>query len=204
MSTFLNRLEWRHATKAFDPTKPVSPENLQKILAAIRMAPTSFGLQPFHVDVVSDEETKQKIFAVGWKQPQYSTASHILVFSSLTHVSERITEYLDIMSGGDATRRAQLKGYEGMMRGALEKRSPTELQAWADRQAYIALGFAMAACAELGVDSCPMEGFSPPDLDKIMQYPSHQFSCVMLTLGYRDPKVPVREKVRFPQKDLFS
>ena len=204
-STFLNELQWRNATKGFDPSKKVSEGDLTKILDAIRMAPTSFGLQPFHVNVVTDQATKDKLCAAGWNQPQFKTASHVLVFSARTNVKERITAFLDLMTGGNAQAREGLKGYEGMMRGALESRSPADLKHWADKQAYIALGFAMAACAELQVDSCPMEGFVPDQVNAVMGFKGGEQSVsVMLPIGYRDPAIAVRGKVRFPNKELFT
>jgi nitroreductase / dihydropteridine reductase len=204
MSRFTDNLTWRHATKAFDPKKKVSPQDLQKILDATRLAPTSFGLQPFHVILVNDPLIREKIFQAGWKQPQYTTAAELMVFCSRSDISDRISEYLDLSSGGDASMRERLKGYEGMMRGALGKMSPAEVHVWAARQAYIALGFAMAACAELNIDSCPMEGFSPPDIDKALELPSHMKTTVILTIGYRSEGTQVRPKVRFPESDFFS
>lgn len=204
MTTFTSQLQWRNATKGFDKTKQVSEGDLKIVLDAIRFAPTSFGLQPFHVNVVSDQPTKEKLTLAGWNQPQYKTASHVIVFSSLINVKERITQFLDLMSNGNPQIRDGLKGYEGMMRGALESRSSAELKAWADKQAYIALGFAMAACAELKIDSCPMEGFVPDQINAVMGFTGHQSVSVILPIGYRDAGIAVRPKVRFSERDLFT
>lgn len=204
MTTFLERLNWRYAAKSFDPARPVSESDVEKILEAVRLAPTSFGLQPFHVDVVTDPALKDALCKAGWNQKQFSSASHILAFSSLTSVDQRISDFLHLTADGDAAKRDGLKGYEGMMRGFFKGQGPAEIKVWADRQAYIALGFAMAACAELGIDSCPMEGFSPAEADKILGLGADRKTCVMLTLGYREPQAALRAKVRFPATDLFS
>lgn len=204
MTTFLSQLDWRHAARAFDTKKPVSEADLKKVLLAIRMAPTSFGLQPFRVVVVSDPVMKEKIRGIGWNQPQYSTAAYVLAFVARTDLDARIPGLIHLQSGGDEARKVPLAGYEKMMRGYFSKLNPEQIRAWADKQAYIALGFAMAACAELKLDSCPMEGFSPSELDKLLQLPSGEYSSVMLTVGYRDPAQPVRAKIRFSEDDLFS
>jgi nitroreductase len=158
--SFLTQLDWRFAAKDFNPSKKVSDENLQKILDAIRLSPSSFGLQPFHIHVVTNPETKQKIRQNAWNQPQVENCSHLLVFSSRTDILEkRIDDLIEIMSGGNEQVKMNLAVYEELMTGFLGKLDRTQMKSWADRQTYIALGFAMAACAELSVDSCPMEGF---------------------------------------------
>ncbi|MDP2625129.1 MAG: NAD(P)H-dependent oxidoreductase [Candidatus Peregrinibacteria bacterium] len=201
--TFLTQLEWRFTSKNFDPSKKVSEENLAKILIAIRMAPTSYGLEPFHVVVVTNEELRKKLQEKGFNQAQFTEASHLLVFASRTDLQDRITQYLEEVSGGDAAIKEKMSGLESMMRGGFEGKSVEEIKAWSDRQTYIALGFALAACAEIEVDSSPMEGFMPGEFDKILELPSHMKSVVVLGIGYRkeDPPYP---KFRFGTEDLFS
>ena len=204
MASFLSHLEWRHATKAFDPNKPVSEVDLAKVLQAIRMAPTSFGLQPFHVEVVHDKGLKEKLFVHAWKQRQIISCSALLVFVAKTDIMARIDQLLDGVTGGSADGRAKMKEYEGMMRGSFSARSEEDRKVWAAKQAYIALGFAMAACAELQIDSCPMEGFNGPEFDAILGVKAGHFSSVILPIGYRDSAVPAMPKFRFSEKDLFQ
>ncbi len=202
-SSFLNHLEWRHATKAFNKNKPVSDKDLNLILQAIRMAPTSFGLQPFHVEVVKEQSLLEKLFPHAWNQKQVVTCSALLVFVARTNLEKRITEYVDIASGGNADAKAKMKGYEDMMRSTFNGRSEDDLKTWAQKQAYIAMGFGLAACAELQVDSCPMEGLIGPEFDKILGSQKGNYASVMLAVGHRDETVPPMMKVRFPEKDLF-
>lgn len=203
MKNFLSQLDWRYAVKAFDPSRKVSDEDLNKILDSIRMTPTSFGLQPYKVMTIQKQDLKDQIQKVSWDQPQVGTCSYLLVFCADTDVDKHIDGYLDIASHGDSEAREKMKGYEEMMRGALDRKTPDEKIFWAQKQIYIALGFAMAACAELQVDSCPMEGFSPADLDKVLELPESLKSTVMLPIGYRDED-PTREKVRFSEEELFE
>lgn len=203
MSSFLQGLEWRHATKAFDSNRKVSSDDLGHVLTAIRMAPTSFGLQPFRVDVIASADVKADIAPLAWHQKQITTSSHLLVFSARTNAKGRIDQYFSELSGNDAAKRAGLKDYEAMMHGALDARTPDQLFAWASKQAYIALGFGLAACAELKIDSCPMEGFGPAELDKLLKFDSDTRSVALLALGYRDPAVASMPKFRFPEADLF-
>lgn len=202
-NTFLGHLQWRNAEKNFDPEKKVSEENLQKILNATRMAPTSFGLQPIHVYVVSDPAVKEKLREAGYNQAQFTDCSHVLVFADRSDMSQRITDYIELASGGDENVKEKMRGYEDMMRGSLESRSEEGKKSWANRQVYLALGFALAACAELEIDSCPMEGLDAAKFDEILKTPEHINVVVAMAIGYRKQE-PERAKVRFPESDLFT
>lgn len=201
--TFLQNLDWRHATKLFDTHKKVSDNDLATLKKAIAMTPTSFGLEPFHVKIITEQAIKDQIQPVSWNQPQVGTCSHLLVFCARTDVKARIDQYFDIASGGNADVREKMKGYEDMMRGYFADKDEVFVSQWARNQAYISHGFALAALAELQIDSCPMEGFDPTAVDKILDLPGHLKSVVMLPIGYRTED-PHHGKVRFPESDLFS
>ncbi len=200
---FLNQLEWRNAEKHFDPSKPLEADKLQQLLHAIQMAPSSFGIQPYHVFVVSDPSIKEQLRAAAYNQAQFTDASHILVFASRTDAMHRVDEYFQLATGGDAAIREKMKGYEDMMRGFVGNMPDSAQKSWADRQTYIALGFALAAAAELGISSCPMEGFDPNQFDQILKLPAHMKSVVTMSIGYADG-TPGNPKVRFPEGDLFT
>ncbi|MBT5517099.1 NAD(P)H-dependent oxidoreductase [Candidatus Peregrinibacteria bacterium] len=203
MSNFLSQLEWRNAEKHFDASKPLEEDLLNKILAATRMAPSSYGIQPYHIYVVSNAEMKTKLRAEAFDQAQFTDAPYILVFASRNDFDARIDGYFETASGGDAEAREKLKGYEDMMRGRVSGMPEEEKMSWAHRQTYIALGFAMAAVAETGVASCPMEGFNTAKFDELLGLPAHMKSVVTLSLGYGDG-TESRPKVRFPENDLFT
>jgi len=200
---FLDQLAWRNAEKHFDANKKLDEETLHKILLATQMAPSSFGIQPYHVYVVSDPAVKAKLREAAWNQAQFTDASHLLVFASRTDHLARADQYFDLATGGSAEARTQMKAYEDMMKGFIGAMTPEVAKSWADRQTYIALGFALAAAAELEVASCPMEGFNSTAFDEILGLPAHMKSVVSLSLGYSDG-TPARPKVRFPETDLFT
>lgn len=201
--SFLDNLAWRFATKEFDIDKPVSKNNLEKILESIRMAPTSYGLQALHVYVVEDLKTRQTMKAHSFNQAQVDTASYLLVFCARTDANARVDKMIDLMSGGDEAGKEKLKAMEDMMKGSMAKKSAQDMLCWSARQAYIAMGFAMAACAELKVDSCPMEGFVNEEIDKVLELPPHIKSISYLAIGNRKEE-PKRPKFRFPNDDLFT
>ena len=203
--SFLSNLNWRYATKKFDVTKKVSDADLEKILEAMRLTPTSFGLQPYHFYVITNQEVKDKIQAVAWNQPQVGTSSHLLVFTARTDLAANKEEFFTLISGGNPEVRAALKGYEDMVDGFVaSKPTPESVLPWSAKQAYIAQGFALAAAAELQIDSCAMEGFDPVAVGEILGLPESQKAVVMLPIGYRDASETPRPKVRFAKEQLFT
>jgi len=202
-NTFLANLNWRHATKKFDPKKKIDQKIVEKILEAIRMTPTSLGLQTMHTYVVTDEKLKEKIRPKSFNQSQVTDCSHLLVLCYRNDPNQRIDEYVKMVTKGKLVEKLKLKPMELMMRGYVTTQLRGRIDEWSARQVYIALGFAMAACAELQVDSCPMEGFDPEAVDKILDLPKNIKSVLLLPIGYRkaDPK---KKKIRFSREDMFS
>ena len=199
----LSNLNWRYATKKFDTARKVSDADLETILEAIRLAPTSFGLQPYRVWVVTNPEIKEKIQAAAWGQPQITTSSHLLVFTARTDLSENKEEFFTLISGGNPDVRAALKGYEDMVDGFVAgKPTPESVLPWSAKQAYIAHGFALAACAELEIDSCAMEGFDPSAVGALLGLPASEQAVVMLPIGYRDASETPRPKARFSKEQI--
>ncbi|MBI5754397.1 NAD(P)H-dependent oxidoreductase [Candidatus Peregrinibacteria bacterium] len=201
--SFLNNLDWRNAEKNFDPTKKVSDNDLAKILHAIRMAPSSWGVQPYHIFVIGDQTTKLKLKGKGYNQQQYQDSSHVLVFCGRNDLASRVDKYFEIASNGDPIQRKSMEAYEKMMRGSMESKNPEEGMNWAYRQTYLALGFGLAACAELKIDACPMEGFDPSGFAEILKLPSDIKAVATMSIGYRK-ELPHSAKIRFPEDDLFT
>ncbi len=201
--TFLANLDWRFAAKSFDTDKKVSGTDLEKILHAIVMTPTSFGLEPYRIDVITDQATLDKIQKSSWNQAQVGTCSHLLVFSARTDVMARINKFFETASGGNPEAREKMEGYEDMMNGAMANKSPEEILLWAQNQTHIALGFAMAACAELKIDSCAMGGFAPHEVKEILQLDDIFTPTVLLPIGYRAEE-PTRQKFRFGAENIIN
>lgn len=198
--SFLENLNWRYAAKKFDTTKKVSDADLEKILEAIRLTPTSFGMQPYHFYIVTNQEKKDAIQAASWHQPQVGSCSHLIVMCARNDLMTVKDEYFDAMSGGKEEVRTSLSGFEQMVTGFLPNASPE----WAKKQVYIAQGFALAACAELQIDSCPMEGFDAAAVAKILEVPSNLDVAVMIPVGYRAVDEHPRPKFRFAKEKVFT
>ncbi len=186
-STLIEQLNWRYATKKMDPSKSVPQEKLDTIIETIRMAPTSSGTQPFEVVVVTNKDVLERIQKAAGDQAQITEGSHLLVFATWdNYTSDRIDEVVDlnVQARGDLP---MLHAYYDNLKSNYVPRDAEVNYAHAARQAYIALGVALVAAAEQEVDSTPMEGFDPAQVDDILGLRERGLrSVVLLPLGYRD------------------
>ena len=208
MSATLENLNWRYATKKFDSNKKVSDQNLETILEAIQLSPSSYGLQPFHVFVITDEDTRKALQPVSWNQSQVVDASHLLVFVAHSEFGdELIDDYLANVSNTRGVDPENLKGYGDFMKSKLLD-LPNEVKAaWTARQTYIALESAMIAAAELKIDTCPMEGLEPEKYDEILGLGDKKLTTVVaLPIGYRSEEDDTQNypKVRKSNEELFT
>lgn len=204
--SFLKNLSWRYAIKEFDKDKKVDNQNLDYILQAIKYTPSSYGLQSYHIYVVRDPKLKAKIKIPAFLQKQIDTCSHLLIFCARADrqdLYDRVDDYIKISAKENNIAKIKSEARKLMLKDFIKNKNNDELKQWADKQAYIALGFAMAAAAELKIDSCPMEGFEKNTVDKILNLPPHLKSTVMLPIGYRKTD-PEKKKIRFPKEDLFT
>ena len=210
----LNAQQWRFACKEFDSNKKISAENFNFLLEIIRLSPSSFGFQPFQVLVLRNKKLLEELKAVTWGgQKQFPTASEVILFTlrkdvrfdsdfidhSLKTVRNLPTEVIDIY-------KPLVKQHQEQDFSLLN--DPRYLHDWAGKQIYIALGNVMSAAAEIGIDSCPIEGFSMVDVTKVLAKhqiidSSLQEPCVFCGFGYRLAP-PARAKARRNLEDLVK
>ena len=187
--SFLNRLEWRRAVKHFGEGE-LDTTSIQKAIVA---APSSFGLQPYKVYVVRNKELKTALRTVSFNQAQVTECDTLFVFCARTDVEARAEEYLTT-TGAESLRQ--------MLTGFLSNQGDTTQ--WAARQAYIALGFAMAACMEEEIASCPMEGFMPSEVSKILDLSPNLVPIAYLAVGEdAGPEAPPYPRCRCATDDLI-
>lgn len=187
MSELLNKLAWRYACKKMDPTQAVPQDKVDRIVEAARLAPTSSGLQPFEVLVVTNPGLREQIKPKAWGQAQITDGSHLLVFAAWdNYTTERINMMFDMTN---AQRGGTNEGWENYRQKLLQlypARSADVNFEHAARQAYIGLGAALIAAAFEEVDATPMEGFDPKAVDDILDLKARGLrSVVLVPLGYR-------------------
>ncbi len=209
MSLLLDKLQWRYATKKMDATQAVPQDKVDRIIEAARLAPTSSGLQPFEVMVVTNKEIRTQIQAAAHGQAQITEGSHLLVFAAWdTYTADRINHMFDLTN---AQRGGTNEGWENYRQMLLKSYPVREAQVnfeHAARQAYIGLGAALIAAAFEEVDSTPMEGFDPKSVDDILGLAAKGLrSVAIMPLGYRlngQDWLQNLKKVRRPLSDFVT
>jgi nitroreductase len=188
MSELQQKLAWRYATKKMNPAKAVPQEKVDRILEAARLAPTSSGLQPFEIIVVTSKEVREQIKPKAWGQGQITDCSHLLVFAAWdTYTAERINAMFDMTNAQRGGTNEGWENYRQMLLNSYPAREAQTNFEHAARQAYIGLGAALIAAAFEEVDSTPMEGFDPKALDEILGLQARGLrSVAIMPLGYRD------------------
>ena len=204
----LNKLKWRYAAKAMNGQK-VPQEKIDNIVEAISLAPTSSGLQPFEVIMITNQEVKEKIKAIAWKQSVVTDCSHLLVFAAWdTYTAERINKQFDLVNIVRGFENEGWENYRQMLLNNYPQKDAEENFNHAAKQAYIAFSHAMVAAAFEEVDATPIEGFDPASCDEILGLREKGLrSCVLLPLGYRDAEndwLVNLKKVRKPIEDLVT
>lgn len=204
----IDKLNWRYATKAMTGEK-ISEDKVDQIIEAISLSPTSSGLQPFEVIVVTNQEVKDKIRPVSWNQSVVSDCSHLLVFAAWDqYTEERINHMFDMVNKVRGFKNEGWENYRQQLLSIYPKQDPEVSFQHAARQAYIAFTNAINAAAFLGIDATPLEGFEPTKVDEILNLKEKGLrSCVMLPIGYRDADkdwLVNLKKVRKPKEELVT
>lgn len=201
------KLEWRYATKNFDPAKKIPAEKWEALENALLLAPSSFGLQPWKFLVVENPELRAKLRPASFDQSQITDASHLVVLTAHKGVDEKfVARYIERIMEVRSVSRESLTGFEKAMVDSVVKGKPDK-DAWARRQAYIAMGFLLETAALLDIDSCPMEGFIPAAYDEILGLAGTEYTSVLVVpLGYRSEKDATQNwtKVRFPKDEVVT
>ncbi|QRA45208.1 NAD(P)H-dependent oxidoreductase [Chryseobacterium cucumeris] len=206
--SLIENLNWRHAVKAYDPTKKVSQEDLNTILESARLAPTSSGLQPFRIIVVENQELKEKMVAGALNPEVMRDSSHVLVFAAWdSYSNEKIDKVYDYHTDVRDLPRGRFGSYTDKIKEIYGAQTPEEHFAHTARQTYIALGIALAQAAELKIDSTPAEGFSNDVVDEVLGLRELGLKSVsLLYLGYRDEAndwLSTMKKVRIPMDEFI-
>ena len=200
MQQILDDLNWRYATKKFNPEAKLKESDVELILESLRLTPSSMGLQPTKILVIKDQTLREQLVTAANGQRQVMEASHLLVLVSHTTISDDlVNDFLDTVASERKLSRDSLIGFETMIRNFARSRSPEEISAWMKNQNYIVLGHLMQICAQLRIDSTPMEGFSADQFDEILGLKERGLKTdLVVPIGYRDESDPYlqRKKVR--------
>lgn len=204
----INYLKWRYATKKFDSSKKVGVDELKLLSESVRLSASSYGLQPYKVMIIQNDEIRKLLKEASWNQSQITDASHLFVFCiHQDYPLQEIDNYFHLIQEVQKADPKSLSGYKNSLKTLFQKKTPEEKREWAAKQVYIALGSLLIACAGLKIDACPMEGFEKDRYDEILGLKEQGLrSTVIAAVGYRsaDDDTSKRRKVRKPKEILFA
>ena len=185
--SLLDSLKWRYAVKRMNGNK-IPEATMNTILEATKLAPSSFGLTPYNIIVIEDEATRKKLQPHFYNQPQVGESSALVIFATWNSITEKeVGEYMQEIADERGVPVESLKDFAGYINGSIKNLTAEQLQIWAAKQTYIALGFTLVAAASEEIDATPMEGFIPDAVDEALGLKELGLhSAVAVTLGYRD------------------
>src|SRR5215207_8879432 len=204
----IDSLEWRYAVKAYDRSKKVSDEDLKVLEDSILLAPSSFGIQPYKVFVISDPAVRERLKPAAYNQPAITDASHLIVFAyKRTLTDQDVDQFVGRIADVREQSRESLQGLETAVRGAVSRSvEGGNVETWNSRQAYIALGFLLETAALLNIDATPMEGFDSEKVNEVLGLTDYS-AVAIAAIGYRDAEndwLASLPKVRKPKSELIE
>ncbi|WP_055109265.1 NAD(P)H-dependent oxidoreductase [Paenibacillus ihumii] len=200
--------QFRHAAKEFDSSKKISAEDFQFILQTGRLSPSSFGFEPWRFVVVQNPEIRGKLLPYTWgAQKQLPTASHFVLILSrqpkdMAADSDYIQEMMkNVQQLPSHVIEMKTKLYDKFLKADFKLQdNERAMFEWGARQTYLALGNMMTAAAQIGIDSCPIEGFDKVEIERILAEEGildaeHFGIACMVAFGYRlnEPREKARQ-----------
>ena len=200
--SIIDSLNWRYATKKFDPNKQVSDQDIATLKEAIRLSPSSYGFQLYKVIIVTDQKIKKELMKHSYYQSQVRDCSHLFVFCSYKKESDKEETFKEKLES-----KAKIKAYSIIAKTDLGNRDPDDALDWMKKQCYIALTHLMVTAADMKIDTCPFEGFKSDAYDRILGLEDRNLtSAVLCPVGYRaeNDGHQHRKKVRKSNERLFE
>ncbi len=204
----IDSLEWRYATKKFDESIILFDDVINRLAKAFNLTATSYGLQPIKLKIIKNKALQEKMSRASFDQEQVATASHVLVFCVEKNIDANfINSYFEIVKSVRKKDLEDIDKYNQILIDRFSKQSPEQIFIWSVKQAYIALGNMLTVCAVEQIDSCPMEGFIPNQIDTLISLEKENLTSVLLLpIGIRDKEDQSAnyKKVRHPIKNIVE
>lgn len=205
--SLIEKLNWRYATKKFDSTKKLTADQLDSLLSAVQLSPSSAGMQNYRILVIEDPEIREQLREAAYGQQQLTQASQVIVFAAETNVDEAyVGKQIDLIAKTREIGREHLAAFEQSIVANVNRQTEDQKIVWSHKQAYIALGVLLSAAADLGIDACPMEGFEAGKFDEILGLKALGLTTTVIApIGFRaeDDAFSKLKKVRKPKEELF-
>ncbi len=203
----IQSLNWRYATKKFDPERGIKTEDMDTLMEALRLSASSMGLQPYRFLRIRDAALRKELRAASMDQAQITDAAEMIVFAAKRKYTETdISDFLQESQEQRGYSDEDVEKRRKSIRKHVNSFDENEFLNWTSRQLYIAVGQLLCSAASLGIDACPMEGFKAKEYARILSLDSKGLQAfAVVTLGYRLPEdaLAKQAKIRLPQSKLF-
>lgn len=208
-SALLKQLHWRYAVKQFDPTQSIPSDIWATLEETLVLTPSSYGLQPWKFIVITNKELREQLKPASWGQAQITDSSHLVVFAIKKNLSvENVDQFIARIAEVRGITPESIDFYRKLiLADVIYGPRSLNVNEWATRQVYIALGNFLTSAALLGVDTCPLEGIDPAKYDKLLGLPEKGYATVVAAAaGYRsdEDKYAQLPKVRYPKSDVIE
>jgi len=201
-------LQWRYATKKYDTSKKVSQHHIDYIKEAVQLTASSYGMQPYKILEITDPKLREELKPLAWNQAAITEASHLFVFCNKIEINgddvDVMTQLRNEINPNDQERN---ENYGNSIKRNLSVKTPEVMFHWTAKQTYMALSTALMACAELQIDSTPMEGFDAEPINKKLGLTANGWNtAALLAVGYRheEDKAQHSKKARRPMGMIFE
>lgn len=197
---FSEIVQKRYACKKFD-SKRILQAKVDELLDIIRFSASSYNLQPWKIQVITDQKRKDQIQAASRNQAQVGTSSHLIVFYADTDL-EALVDEMDAEMRRSGIKDDKRKARIALLRQVVSAKKPADRLNWAQRQVYLALGNALNGATAMGFAACPMEGFDYSAVTKILNPPKNLTVSTLCPIGY--PADGPRKKIRFSRDFILK
>jgi nitroreductase len=164
--------------------EPLSDETLAEMFDRVRYTPSGYNLQPWEFLVLRDEASKAALQEVAYGQEQVTDAAAAVVVLGNTDPAahaERVFD--DWLEKGYLPNEEVRDDLLGQVEGMAD-RPEAENRLWTTRSTSLAAMTLMHAAWDLGVASCPMEGFDADGVRETFDVGEGYEPVMLVTLGY--------------------
>ena len=195
---FLDAMKFRHACKFFDDKKKVKKADQNYILELGRLSPSSMGLEQWTFLVIEDKKKNLQLQDACYNQKQVGTASFNVIILAKVNELKPGSKYIEkIMHRFGETKEKRKTYYRDFYN------SISDLKNWSIAQGHIAAANMMTGAAFIKIDSCPIGGFEPDKVKKMLKIKNQEIALIVC-FGYRIKKAPKKIRLSFDEVVRFN
>jgi nitroreductase/dihydropteridine reductase len=190
---FLEKMKTRYTVKKYNPKGTINEEQVQQLKEILNLSPSSINSQPWNFVFVNNSDVKTQLAEVSYfNKEKIMDSSYLIVFQV-------------IKSPDDFEKQIEGNLPEGSInyyKTFVKPKGEEMIKSWLIHQVYLSLGVLLSACADMEIDSTPMEGIKPDKYDSILKNENYE-TLFAVAIGERSENDVNHPKVN-PKKRLES